>query len=472
MKKIVIIGGGVAGLTAGIFALRRGAAVTLIDKNGSGAGALCGWRRGGCTVDGCLHWLTGTREGTELYEIWQKTGMLDGEVVKQEVFFSSEADGASVSFYDDAERTAEEMTEKFPEDGREIAKFFTAVRAASSLSGTEEGGLSKAASLAYLAPYALLSAGEVAERFESAAMKRAMSDLTGKYYSSLGLIFAYSAFSSGNGYLPRGGSPGAAKRMRDKFVSLGGELTAPVRAERIERRGGEYAVTTSDGRVVTGDGVICCIDPLRAARTLFDKDVTPKSCGKKVRNKAKYPIFSSVHFAFSADASDVHFRGTSFFPCRRHGVGSVNRDRMMLKEYSHEPSFAPHGKTVLQTMLFADESECRRWIALRSDGGAYAAEKARAASDVTERIKERYPSFGGSLELIDSWTPATYSRYLGSACGSYMSFALTPATMPPSFPMRLKGADGVIFASSRTSSPGGVPNAAYAGKRAVDMILG
>ena len=472
MVKIVIIGGGVAGLTAGICALERGAGVTLIDKNRSGAGALCGWRRGEYTVDGCLHWLTGTKEGTELYDLWQRTGMLDGDVVKQEVFFSSETDGVTVSFYDDAERTMEEMIAKYPADEREIQKFFAALKAASSLSGTEEDALSKAKSLAILAPYALVSAGEFASRFVNPGMRKAATDLTGKYYSSLGLIFAYSAFSRGNGYLPRGGSPGAAMRMRERFISLGGELIAGKRAVKIEKRGGEYSVLLSDGDSVTGERVICCTDPVRAARTLFDTDVTPIKFLSKLKNRSKYPLFSSVHFAFSADSADVSFRGTSFFSCRRHDVASVNRDRMMLKEYSHESSFAPEGKTVLQTMLFADEGLCRRWITMKNDGEAYSAEKERAVSEVTERIKERFPSLSGSLRLIDAWTPATFSRYLGSVCGSYMSFALSPATRPASFPLRVKGSDGVVFASGWTSSPGGVPNAAYAGKRAAEMILG
>ena len=472
MKRIVIIGGGVAGLTAGICALERGAAVTLIDKNRSGAGALCGWRRGEYTVDGCLHWLTGTKEGTELYDLWQRTGMLDGGVVKQEAFFSSETDGVTVSFYDDAERTMEEMIAKYPADEREIRKFFAALKAASSLSGTEAEPASRAKNVALLAPFALLGTGELASRFVNPGMRRALTDLTGKYYSSLGLIFAYSAFSRGNGYLPRGGSPGAAKRMRDRFVFLGGELLAGRRAVRAEKRGGEYSVLLSDGDLVTGDRLICCIDPLRAARTLFGTDVTPARFLSKLENKAKYPLFSSVHFAFSADLRDVPFRGTSFFPCRRHDVGSVNRGRMMLKEYSREPSFAPPGKTVLQTMFFAGEDLCRRWISLKKDGEAYFAAKERAAFEAAERIKERYPSLSGSLRFIDSWTPATFSRYLGSVCGSYMSFALSPATRPASFPTRLRGAHGVVFASGWTASPGGVPNAAYAGKRAVDMILG
>jgi len=467
MKKVVVIGGGAAGLTAGIFALRHGFDCTLIEKNKTGAGALCGWRRGGYEIDGCLHWLTGTREGTELNDIWRITGMMGGEWVRTPSLFSSTTHGKTVSFYDDAERTREELIAAYPEDRREIDKLHRAISAAASLSGLEgERAMSKFESFALLAPYALLGAGELAERFRSEGMKRAVCDLTGKYYSSLGLIFAYSAYSRGNGYLPSGGSRGAADRMTDMFKKTGGKYIAGERAVRIKRDGGGYTVLLSGGDAVFADRVICCIDPLRAV-SLFEGVSLPEKFAGKLRRRSKYPLFSSVHFAFSAKSSDVPFRGTLFFPVERQMIGSVNRDRMMLREFSHEPSFAPEGETVLQTMFFTDEKTSRGWIELKKGGAGYGEAKEAAAREVKERITSVFPSLSRSIKLIDSWTPATFSRYLGSNCGSYMSFALTPGTIPASFPMTVPGLDGAVFASGWTKSPGGVPNAAYAGRDAV-----
>ena len=469
MYDLVIIGGGVAGLTAGIYAAGRGVSCVVIEKNKSGAGALCAWRRGGYEIDGCLHWLTGTREGTELYGIWQKTGVLDGGCVRTSSFFSSTTDGVTVTFYDDAERTKEEMISLFPEDTKEILKFHRAVRAASSLSG--QGDMKTCECMLTLAPYALLSASELSERFKSRGMKRAICDLTGGSYSSLGLIFAYSAYSSGNGYLPRGGSRGAAERMRERYLSLGGELTSGIEARKIERRLRGYEVILSNGERVAARCAMCCIDPTLGAATLMGIPL-PSAYLSKLRQKEKYPLFSSVHVALAAPYDDVPFKGTSFFSCRPHSVGNVNRDRMMVREFSHEQSFAPRGMSVLQTMCFTDERRSERWISLRRRGDDYASAKERAASECVSRIEEQYPSLTGKLRVLDSWTPATFSRYLGSRGGSYMSFALTPATIPASFPRRISGGGGVCFASQWSRSPGGLPNAALAGVRAIESIFG
>ena len=470
MKKIIVVGGGVAGLTAGIYSLLCGVECTLIEKNKSGAGALCGWRRGEYEVDGCLHWLTGTKEGTELYDLWRTTDVLDGEVVRTDSFFSSETDFGKVSLYDDAMRAREEMIRLAPCDRREIDKFFLALRAASTLSGTEgERSMKKCEALLTLAPYALLNCGELSERFNSPVMKRMLCDLTGKWYSSLGLIFAYSAYTRGNAYLPRGGSRAAAERMVERFKSLGGEYVTCARAERIKRTSGGIEVETTAG-VVHGDGVVCCIDPVRASSTLFDENVLPPSFASKIRKCGKYPLFSSVHFAFSAKGDDVPFKGTVFFPCRRQSISSVSRGRMMLREFSHEKGFAPEGMNILQTMFFTNARDSRDWIVLRRSESEYEAAKKHAAAEAKERIAERFPSLS-RIDLVDSWTPATFSRYLGSLCGSYMSFALTPATRPASFPTKLPGVGVVRFASMWTRSPGGVPNAAVAGRDAALSLI-
>ena len=70
-KRIVIIGAGVAGLSAGIYAEQHGFHAILLEKNPSVGGMCTGWYRKGFYLDGCVHWLTGTKEGTFLNEMWK-----------------------------------------------------------------------------------------------------------------------------------------------------------------------------------------------------------------------------------------------------------------------------------------------------------------------------------------------------------------------------------------------------------------
>ena len=78
-NEIIVIGAGVAGLTAGIYALKLGYHVHLFEKNPTPGGECTGWDRQGCHIDNCIHWLIGTTPGTDLNKLYKETRLLDEE---------------------------------------------------------------------------------------------------------------------------------------------------------------------------------------------------------------------------------------------------------------------------------------------------------------------------------------------------------------------------------------------------------
>ena len=86
MKKIIIIGGGIAGLSAGIYGLQNGYEVTLYEKNATPGGECTGWNRQGYHIDNCIHWLTGCIPTNDLYPIWKNIGALKDDTTLQCAF--------------------------------------------------------------------------------------------------------------------------------------------------------------------------------------------------------------------------------------------------------------------------------------------------------------------------------------------------------------------------------------------------
>ena len=84
-KTILIVGAGVSGLTAGIYALKSGYHVILLEKNPSVGGLCTGWYRKGRYLDGCIHWLTGTNEGNDLNNMWHDVGALEKDTKIKEL---------------------------------------------------------------------------------------------------------------------------------------------------------------------------------------------------------------------------------------------------------------------------------------------------------------------------------------------------------------------------------------------------
>jgi phytoene dehydrogenase-like protein len=68
-KQVIVIGGGVAGLSAAIYAKRSGFDVTLCEQHSIVGGMCTSWRRKGYLFEGAIHWLTGSSPKTQLYQM-------------------------------------------------------------------------------------------------------------------------------------------------------------------------------------------------------------------------------------------------------------------------------------------------------------------------------------------------------------------------------------------------------------------
>ena len=79
MAEILIIGGGVAGLSAGIYSRLAGHSATVCERHFRAGGNLTGWQRGEYHIDNCIHWLTGTNPNTGTYKMWEELGALDDQ---------------------------------------------------------------------------------------------------------------------------------------------------------------------------------------------------------------------------------------------------------------------------------------------------------------------------------------------------------------------------------------------------------
>ena len=73
-KKIVIIGGGIAGLCAAVYARKCGYQVEVLEMHDMAGGLAMSWRRGAYTFETCLHWLFGSdSNGSDVLDNGQRS---------------------------------------------------------------------------------------------------------------------------------------------------------------------------------------------------------------------------------------------------------------------------------------------------------------------------------------------------------------------------------------------------------------
>src|SRR4051812_10162635 len=58
-RHVLIIGGGLSGLSTGCYARASGFRTTIVEHSLALGGVCTAWSRGPYTIDGCIQWLTG-----------------------------------------------------------------------------------------------------------------------------------------------------------------------------------------------------------------------------------------------------------------------------------------------------------------------------------------------------------------------------------------------------------------------------
>ena len=477
MARILIIGGGVGGLSAGIYGALSGHDVTVVEKHSVAGGNLTGWKRDGYTIDNCIHWLTGTNPATDSYKTWVELGALGGvEIVKCETLYTYSDGERQFSLCRDLKKMEKMMLDISPADKGEITALTRAIRAIQGYSGiggeTHDRGVRPGelvSSVPALLRYYRSNCLELSRRFKSPLLAGFIRSFLGECFSAIALVFVLAHFTAENADLPRGGSIAMAERMAKRFEGLSGKLILNTAVERIVHKGGiAHSAILSDGQEILADYFVFTSDPKPIYERLFSLPL-PRELAKNY-TRADMIRFSSLHTAFAVDG-ELPFKGDYVFPLPDNKKIKLMADNLILREFSHEPSFAPEGKSLIQTIIFLSESTCKAFIELRrNDKDAYKARKSKLCEEIRKAIEDHFPKLSGKLSLIDCWTPATYERFTGAEIGSYMSFAIPKKYIPRRCSPKIPEIRNVFLATQWQMAPGGLPTAAENGRLAIKAI--
>ena len=483
-KKVVIIGGGIAGLSAGIYALRAGYEAEIYEKNSIPGGECIGWNRKGYHIDNCIHWLTGTKKGTEMYEVWEKVGALsdDTEYAKLDSFYSSTHNGKSVTLWNDLKRTENELIEAAPEDEAEIRKFIEYVEYSKqglfpAGKPMEMWGLKDYISMGktmadfpkVIKEFGKISLEEYSHRFKSPLLQKVICDYLPKEYTAYSLLVSYATMADGNGNIPMGASLQMSLRMEKKFKELGGKIFYDSPVDKIELdKKTATGIRLENGKTVKADYVVPASDIYPLFNKFLPEGYMPKAVKKAYDDPKTYPVISGFQIAFAVRGE---FSGseTAFVDIDPIKIGTRTIDRMYVKQYGYDPIFVKDGKQVIQTCLTQYDADFEYWKSLSKE--EYDRVKKELTSEVEKRVLAAYPEFEEEIEILDTWTPLTYERYCNAYHGGYMSFVTTPLGKALTIKGKIKGIDNLYVAGQWTNAPGGLPVAAASGKFAIQRIL-
>ena len=480
MKKIVVIGAGISGLSAAIFAQRNGFEVTLCEQHSAAGGMCTSWKRKGYLFEGAVHWLTGSSPKTEIHQLWRDTGALDDnvKVINNDVFYSVEHDGKFVNLYRDLDKTVKHLAAISPNDKKQLKRLVSDVKAFSCMEmpvydikgvKAQNPKHMNFSSLVKMFPafpkmgrLTKMSCGDYADQFEHPAIRRLFRVLTDEY-SALSFVATLSSLYTGDGGYPEGGSLAMIDRMVKTFKDLGGNLMLKTRVKKVNIENGTVTGVALENETLAADAVIVTQETIAAVNQLFDIPLNEEWL-EDIRKNTKPAVCTFIGIGIKSEISESPVPAWILDEPFIHAGKS--EPEIFFYNYTKYKGYAPEGCTSLTTAFMGDTYNF--WKKAK-DEGWYEEEKRSLAEKISEIICKRFPQAEGKIEVIDIATPLTFERYTGAYHGSWMSIT-GPGDKMKSFPGDCKNIKGLYFAGHRLMSPGGLPVAVFSGRQAAQMV--
>jgi len=482
-KSIIIIGAGIAGLSAGCYGQMNGYRTHIFEPHGKPGGLCTSWKRKGYTIDACIHWLVGSSPANSFYRIWEELGAVQGRrMVDHEEFLRIEGtDGKAFIIYTDVDRLEQHMKELAPADKEVIEEFIEGIRACTRFDLPMEkppelyGRIDGLKLLFKMLPFLRIMRKwkripiqDFAKRFSDPFLRQAFAlTFDSPDFPMMGMLMTLAWMHKKSAGYPIGGSLEFSRAIEQRYLNLGGQIHyhSPVSKILVEN---DQAVglRLADGTEHHSDIVISAAD---GHSTIFDM-LEGKYINDEIRGYYdKLPIFPPLIYPALGVARSFEGLPHSITYPLREPVTIAGREHRSLWVLIHnfDPTLAPPGKTLLTIML---DSDYDYWKRLREDSGQYGAQKEKIADQVIAMLEQRFPGLAGQVEMCDIATPMTWERYTANWQASYEGWLITTKTFSMRMSKTLPGLKNFYMAGQWVEPGGGLPPAAMSGRNVVQII--
>lgn len=474
-QHLLIIGGGLAGLSAGCYALRAGYRTTIVEHNLSLGGVCTGWQRGDYTIDGCIHWLTGG-PFQKVYEELKILPTVQLRTLDSWITYRSAGDGFELPFTRDLDHVFSNLREVAPEDAQELDRMLLGCRAMVQMEPN-------------LAPQELVSFKEMLksiwdmrgavgslvhfrkpvdvwtrEHLKNDRLRRVFGKLVPGSAPTFFLLLVLGYLEQGYLSRPVGGSMAFRDALVNTYQSLGGQALMHSTVDEVvieeDRAAG---LRLADGSMLSGDVVLSTASSPETILRLLGG----RYGGNDMRRELdEFPLFDPIVLASFGVAKDYADAPSllQLDQLEPFEIGGRSTTGLLVRSRNDDPCFAPPGHTVVQAIAATDYN----WWATR--GTKYTAEKEAVADCLRQQLEPYFPGLDANVKSVDVATPLTYWNMARSWRGAYEGWLPRAEGFFSQVNKRVPGLDGLYLAGQWVEPGGGVPTAILSGRQAVQLI--
>jgi phytoene dehydrogenase-like protein len=476
--KLLVIGGGIAGLCAAIYARRCGYDVELLEQHESPGGLATSWKRGPYTFETCLHWLLGSSSLSPMHRQWRELFDIDRlHFIYPEEFVRIEAsDGQALSIYTNVERMQDALLQRSPPDAEAIRDFADSIRAFAHLPLPDPSEHGPAAWLGYLRllpemarlhRFAGLSIAEYGARFRDPLIRAFFDAGESSQMMAITLAFALGWMGTGQAGYPLGGSQAVIRLIAENLRQLGGRLRLSARVRSIlVGDNTAVGVELDTGETIRADRVLSAADGHATLQRLLGGRYTEPHLEAAYSNWKPYPSYLQVSLGVAQDLSHLPGFGSRLLDAPLDVDPHTHLKQISYRCFHFDPTFAPAGKTALT--CFLPTYDWDYWVQLRArEPEQYRVEKARIAELVVDLLEHAHPRLRSGIEVTDVSTPATVVRFTENWRGSMEGWLPTPQVGLRPLPNRLPGLANFYMAGQWVMPGGGLPGGLMSARAAI-----
>ena len=482
--KIIIIGGGIAGLSCGCYLQMNGYKTEILEANAVPGGLCVGWDRGPYVFDGCLRWLVGTDPTSTLNRMWRELDAIAGrQIINYDEFLRIEgADGQVLVLSADLDKLARDLKRIAPQDAALIDQLISAARRCAPLDPPEKplelmSGMEKMKILIRYLPMLLTIArwknrdyATYLKAYKNPFLREALMAAIGDArVSALALVMILGWRSRKNAGYVVGGSRAFANSMAARYARLGGVLLYNNRVVSVNVENGQATgVQCADGTVVPASTIVSCAD---GHATIF------KMLGGSYLNKQIQHIYNNcevfpglLQASLGVNRTFPNEPNAISFPLRRPFTvdDTTRHDRIEVAIFGCDSGLCPDRKSIF-IVRFSGSFEY--WANLRRNRpGDYTRTKQQLLQDIIEILDQRFPGLARCVEHADIATPATFERYTGNWQGSSQGWLPTTQILGRRLPRTRPDLKNLFMAGHWVEPGGGLPSAALSGRDVAQLI--
>jgi phytoene dehydrogenase-like protein len=480
-RKIVIVGGGIAGLCAAVYALKCGYDVEVLEMHDMAGGLAMSWRRGAYTFETCLHWLIGSKPGADFNAHWQEVCDIHKlTFINPEQFVRIETEGGdNLTIFTNIDRLEVELLRRAPQDGPAIRDLVHSMRVlakfrmldpAAGFSGNWLNMLRDLPVFPVLMRLSKISGREFSKHFADPLLQSFFSNGDVGRIPALAMVLSLAWMDSGNAGYCIGGAQALIRQIEDKIASLGGKIRFRAKGARIlVENNHAVGVELANGETILADWVISAADGHATLFDLLDGKYVDNPTRKMYDEKPLFASYMQISLGVALDLHDQPPMLSRILSTPVTVDPETDHYNVGFRIFNFDPTFAPTGKTAVTCLL--STRNFKYWSELRANNLAeYHREKNRVAEAVIEVLERRIPGARAAIETVDVSTPASVFRYTGNWQGTMEGWLPEPGSGFRPLPNTLPGLERFMMVGQWVMPGGGLPSGPMTAKPAIKAI--